>query len=79
MLWTVREAGPYNGANDNLKQLDKLEFKYQKKCFEGEFYGTCITSCICGGDRRSLPAKDKHRPGGHRRIADPCPDRRHFR
>jgi hypothetical protein len=23
---TVEDAGPYNGANDNLKQLDKLEF-----------------------------------------------------
>ena len=23
---TVEDAGPYNGANDNLKQLDKPEF-----------------------------------------------------
>ena len=26
LFWTVREAGPYMGANDNLKQLDKPEF-----------------------------------------------------
>jgi hypothetical protein len=27
LLWTVREAGPYKGAIDYLKQLDKFEFE----------------------------------------------------
>ena len=29
MLWTVREAGPYKGAIDYLKQLAKSEFRKQ--------------------------------------------------
>jgi hypothetical protein len=28
--WTVQEAGPYMGANGNLKHLDKLGFKKEK-------------------------------------------------
>jgi hypothetical protein len=32
LLWTVREAGPYKGAIDYLKQLDKLKFENEKRC-----------------------------------------------